>query len=131
MGHLFSCRRRARHSSERDPILARDTSTAFFHLRKIAEALGALNAGKYPSQDQINQALRRLLRSELLKPDDLASRTKPSASGARLLSTFREALQVAMEIGLEKNGGVLRRISVRAVILIQRFSRRRLSTTCL
>lgn len=131
MGHLFSCRRRARHSSERDPILARDTSTAFFHLSIIAEALGALNAGKYPSQDQINQALRRLLRSELLKPDDLASRTKPSASGARLLSTFREALQVAMEIGLEKNGGVLRRISVRAVILIQRFSRRRLSTTCL
>lgn len=75
----------------------------------IAEVLAALNTGKYPSQDQINNALRRLLKSSVLSPDTLAATLGArqsgglSVAGRRLIEHVREIVEAVLQIGLEKN----------------------------
>lgn len=70
---------------------------------KVAEILGALGAGKYPSQEQLNTFLRLLINSDMLKVDNIAVNGPLSQSGLTVLSDVRRILQALIRLGLEKN----------------------------
>lgn len=104
--NLFCCCRR-RRSPENDPLLPKHGVRSALHrpsqsqLNKITEVFGALQAGKYPSQTQLNDALRALLSSELLAHSD---RSRLSETSKELLLDIRGFIQVLIQIGMEKNG---------------------------
>ncbi|CAL1705954.1 unnamed protein product [Somion occarium] len=103
--NLFCCCRR-RRSPENDPLLPKHGVRSALHrpsqsqLNKITEVFGALQAGKYPSQTQLNDALRALLSSELLAHSD---RSRLSETSKELLLDIRGFIQVLIQIGMEKN----------------------------
>jgi hypothetical protein len=69
---------------------------------KAADALGALSAGKMPTQQQIDAALGLLLGSDVLKVG-VTSTGVLSAHGKVLLLDVREIVQSMARIGMEKN----------------------------
>ncbi|KAH9859151.1 hypothetical protein C2E23DRAFT_801645 [Lenzites betulinus] len=64
-------------------------------LEKVADVIAALNAGKLPSQEQLDRALRKLLASGILDTDDSA--------GVRGTDTLEDACQAVLQFGMEKN----------------------------
>lgn len=73
---------------------------------KVAEASGALAAGKYPSQQQISKILHLLVESDTLKagggPQSRTARLGPE--GARVLENVKGVLRAFKQWGEEKNG---------------------------
>lgn len=70
---------------------------------KAIDALGALAAGKMPTQQQIDAALNYLLSSDLFKVDNRVAGTL-STHGQSLVLGVRAILEAVVRIGKEKNG---------------------------
>lgn len=114
MGFVLSCcrRRKIRKDDEEARPLLRDgpeSSDQARLLARLANIVGALKAGKLPSQEQINHAVRLLLASDTLKPT-IATATATlqnyelSEPAARVLLCIRQVLEMVAQVGLEKNG---------------------------
>jgi hypothetical protein len=108
MGSCSSCCGRRRPDpahDEREPLLPKPTE--FVPPKeawdKVADALGALAAGKMPTQRQLDAVLSALLSSDMLKVGNTATGTL-SAHGRRLVLDVRDVIQAVARIGMEKNG---------------------------
>ncbi|KAJ7696133.1 hypothetical protein B0H14DRAFT_3041168 [Mycena olivaceomarginata] len=108
MGGFWSCCRRDK-SPEKAPLLPKSrpvdepTHSIF---EKLADIVGALNSGKFPSQDQVSGLLQHTLRSELLRDptSTLPTHGGPlSQQGVALILQTRELVDCVLRIGLEKN----------------------------
>jgi hypothetical protein len=105
MGSCSSCcGGRRPPKGEREPLLPKvaeyvPSKSAW---DKSADALGALAAGKMPTQRQLDSALSALLSSDLLKVSNTASGVL-SAHGHTLVLDIRNIVQAIARIGLEKN----------------------------
>lgn len=108
MGLLLSCCRRTKQPKdhEQDPLLPNSQLRSKVKptpnsLNKVADVAAALHAGKVPSQDQVNDGLRLLLRSFLT--DQGAGGGKLSKSGHETLKAARSVCDALLQVGLEKN----------------------------
>lgn len=118
MGFCFSCCRRSR-PEDREPLLPRQVTheepllSSRSQVDKLADVLAALQAGKLPSQDQTNAALRRSLRSDVLAVE--GSKTARvlgqgrqygplSERGQTIVKDVREVIEAVIQFGMEKNG---------------------------
>ncbi|CAE6445246.1 unnamed protein product [Rhizoctonia solani] len=105
MGSCSSCcGRREPPRGEREPLLpkATDYVPPKSAWDKSADALGALSAGKMPTQRQLDSALSSLLSSDLLTVGNTATGAL-SAHGQALVLDMRRIVQAVARIGLEKN----------------------------
>ncbi|KAJ3892590.1 hypothetical protein GG344DRAFT_18095, partial [Lentinula edodes] len=105
MGLFVSCirsRKPARCREEREPLLdseleeSRQLKDLF---RKLVHIVAALDAGKLPSQHQLNHLIKVALKSEILYPTEGSS----SLTGHKVLLDVREVLGLLAVFGLEKN----------------------------
>ncbi|KZV72732.1 hypothetical protein PENSPDRAFT_603963 [Peniophora sp. CONT] len=111
MGFVLSCCRRRKDrkdDEEARPLLkdAEQSSDQARLLARLANMVGALKAGKLPSQEQINHAVRLLLASDALKPAIAAATLQGyelSEPAARVLLCLRQVLEMVAQVGLEKN----------------------------
>lgn len=78
----------------------------------LADIIAAVHAGKLPSQEQVNGALRRALASEILAPASWSTNGEShlpiydqvlADSWQTVLRNTRDACQAALEFGSEKN----------------------------
>jgi hypothetical protein len=116
MGFCFSCCRPRRSRSpqvESEPLLASQTSSADSlpeptnYIQKATDILATLKANKYPSQEQLNQFLQLLLRSELLDVNVNVPTTgygPVSDDVKKVVLDLRELVEALLMIGMEKNG---------------------------
>ncbi|KAG9126944.1 hypothetical protein FRC07_001277 [Ceratobasidium sp. 392] len=104
MGSCSSCCGRRPPSDEREPLLPKTTEYVPPKAAwdKAADALGALSAGKMPTQRQLDAALSSLLSSNVLKVG-ATSTGALSDHGKVLLLDVREIVQSVARIGMEKN----------------------------
>ncbi|RPD69589.1 hypothetical protein L226DRAFT_563232 [Lentinus tigrinus ALCF2SS1-7] len=78
-------------------------------LDKLADVVAALYAGKLPSQEQVNRALRHALASDVLNSHlhgtngGGSGEEELNEAGKEVLSLVRDALQAVLEFGMEKN----------------------------
>ncbi|KIJ34579.1 hypothetical protein M422DRAFT_51984 [Sphaerobolus stellatus SS14] len=73
-------------------------------LDKLADVIAALNTGKLPSQDQINMAFRKLLKSEMFDINKRGRGYGPlSERGREVIGDLRELVEATLQFGLEKN----------------------------
>ncbi|KAA1466960.1 hypothetical protein DENSPDRAFT_862779 [Dentipellis sp. KUC8613] len=114
MGGLFSFRRDVSiPEREREPLLSQTRPHSSeadlvppFSSDRIADILAAFNAGKYPSQDQINVLLQHALTSPLLQEgfEGLGKLSKSQVDSLRrLVYAVRGATEAVLRVGLEKN----------------------------
>ncbi|KAH7869060.1 uncharacterized protein C8R40DRAFT_1132563 [Lentinula edodes] len=95
-------RKPARCREEREPLLDSELeeSRQVKHLfRKLVHIVAALDAGKLPSQHQLNHLIKVALKSEILYPTEGSS----SLAGHKVLLDVREFLGLLAVFGLEKN----------------------------
>ncbi|KAG8760217.1 hypothetical protein FRC14_003648 [Serendipita sp. 396] len=99
-------RKRSPRGDEREPLLPKYASDvpSQSQFDKVAEILVALKAGKYPSQEQIDRALRIFLNSDVLKTGNSALSGPLSAHGRQLIDDVRHILEALVAFGMEKNG---------------------------
>jgi len=110
MGACSSCCK-SDESPEREPLLPKSgprdrDETAVRYTDKVADVVGALEAGRLPSQAQIDHAFRSLLDSDLLKVES-ANAHLPSSLRKELvviLDDVKEVVTAMLEVGSEKNG---------------------------
>lgn len=95
----------------RVPLLGNDNvEQADLTITALANAYGALQAGKMPTSDQLVQGIRKVLSSSLLQPDiaGMAARKvgggKLSKRGRNLVVAERRVLESIARLVLEKNG---------------------------
>jgi len=112
MGACSSCCK-SDDSPEREPLLPKSgprnrDETATRYTDKVADVVGALEAGRLPSQAQIDHAFRSLLNSDLLKVESANAHLPPSLKKELvvILEDFKEVVTAMLEIGLEKNGSL-------------------------
>ena len=108
MGSCFSCCRR-RKSPEREPLLPQHRNDSQDELlpsptsplEKVVDVLGALKAGKLPSQAQLNAIIRELMSSEVLDTQSgMASGYGPVSDDVRkVVLDVRECLQTILDAG--------------------------------
>ena len=107
---MSSCRRgKPRKDIEREPLLRSQSSelpqtrSAVEH---IADVLAALHSGKLPSQDQLNTALGKLLRSDSLRVDSkhLIGGVVADSECKQFIGDVKEVIQAIIQTGVEKNG---------------------------
>lgn len=108
MGICCSCsslRGRKPRSQEREPLLPKYAPQIppQSQFDKAADILAAISTGKYPSQDQINNALRIILNSDILKTTNTSIDGPLSKQGQQVLSDIRNLLQHLVALGIEKN----------------------------
>ncbi|KAJ3849730.1 hypothetical protein EV368DRAFT_2310, partial [Lentinula lateritia] len=105
MGLFLSCfrsRKPARGREEREPLLdseleeSRQLKDLF---RKLVHIVAALDAGKLPSQHQLNHLIKVALKSEILLPKEGSS----SLAGHKVLLDVREVFGLLAVFGFEKN----------------------------
>ena len=106
MGYCFSCCRRDKRGSEREPLLPQHARPGEYipkqsNLDKYAECFAALSAGKLPSQHQLNGALQTLQRSSLLHYSGYGPL---SQRGVAVVESARELIEAIIQVGMEKNG---------------------------
>ncbi len=124
MGLCFSCcRDDTADDHDHDPLLSQDRRVPSYtdnslpnprnHLDKLADLVAALHAGKLPSQEQVNRALRHALASDVFnlhsgegtrRPPGGAEEEELNELGKELLGCVKESLQALIEFGTEKNG---------------------------
>ena len=110
MGAYSSCCK-SDESPEREPLLPKSgprdrDEIAVQYTDKVADVVGALEAGRLPSQAQIDHAFRSLLDSDLLKVES-ANAHLPSSLRKELvviLDDVKEVVTAMLEVGSEKNG---------------------------
>ncbi len=122
MGCCFShCR--GDSDNDREPLLSHDRRVPSYvdnslphprnHLDQLADLVAALHAGKLPSQEQVNLALRHALASDVLhahsgeaegRPPGGAEEEELNEVGKEVIGSVRNALQALLEFGMEKNG---------------------------
>ncbi|EST07580.1 Protein of unknown function DUF4449 [Kalmanozyma brasiliensis GHG001] len=73
-------------------------------LAHIAQMVGAIKAGKLPSQKQINQFIEAVMSSPVLDERNVAGSTKLSQQGAKVLQDIKGILACIERIGESKNG---------------------------
>ena len=73
------------------------------YIAKFVDVLAALKSGKLPSQEQINDVLRRVISSHILEDEDFGS-SPEEKERRRLLSRTREFVEATLVVGSEKNG---------------------------
>ncbi|CAG7851697.1 SubName: Full=Uncharacterized protein {ECO:0000313/EMBL:CCA68732.1} [Serendipita indica DSM 11827] len=100
-----SLRKRGPRGGEREPLLPQYAPEVppQSQFDKFAQIIGAIQAGKYPSQEQINKALRMLLASDLLKATSIQANGPLSAHGRRIIEDTRSLVQALLTAGMEKN----------------------------
>ncbi|KLO05644.1 hypothetical protein SCHPADRAFT_1002788 [Schizopora paradoxa] len=116
MGLCFSCCRRRKpvYDPEQDPLLKSESPTRSSrldgsprtHLEKMADVVAAIEAGKLPSQDQLNNFGKELLAANFLKKSNasgMALDADLAAESERLVDSAREALEAILQMGIEKN----------------------------
>lgn len=112
MGACSSCCR-SDASPEREPLLPkfepqhRDEASARY-TDKVADVVGALEAGRLPSQAQIDHAFRSLLNSDLLKVEGGNTHLPPSLAKelVAIVDDVKEVVVAMLEVGGEKNGSL-------------------------
>lgn len=94
----------------RVPLLSDDTAQqAEVSLSAVAQAYGALQAGKLPTSDQFDRMVRKLLSGSLLQPDIggmLSGKVgggKLSSRGRNVVLQERRVIQSLARLVLEKN----------------------------
>lgn len=110
MGACSSCCK-SDTSPEREPLLSkspppnRDEASARY-TDKVADVVGALEAGRLPSQAQIDHLFRSLLDSGLLKVDNGDTHLPPSLEKELvvIVDDVKEVVIAMLEVGGEKNG---------------------------
>lgn len=112
MGACSSCCKTDR-SPEREPLLPKSDprnrdETATRYADKVADILGALEAGRLPSQAQTDHAFRSLLNSDLLKVESANASLPPSLRKELvvILDDVKEVITAMLEVGGEKNGSL-------------------------
>jgi hypothetical protein len=82
--------------------------TATRYTDKVADVVGALEAGCLPSQAQIDHAFRSLLNSDLLKIESSATHLPPSLTKELvvIVDDIKEIVAAVLEVGGEKNGSL-------------------------
>ena len=110
MGVCSSCCRSDK-SSEREPLLPKSgprnrEEAAAGYADKVADILGALEAGRLPSQAQTDHALRSLLNSDILNVESTSAHLPPSlrAELVTIVNDVKEVAVAMVEFGGEKNG---------------------------
>ncbi|KAJ1028689.1 hypothetical protein NDA16_001855 [Ustilago loliicola] len=73
-------------------------------LARIAQMVGAVKAGKLPSQKQLNQFIEAVMSSPVLDERNVAGSTKLSQQGAKVLQDIKGILACIERIGESKNG---------------------------
>jgi len=106
MGVLLSCCRRQKDHSEREPLLPKDRPEpeAPRYNEAFADVVAAINAGKLPSQTQLDHAARLALNSDLLNVEDSSGPGTLSDNWRKIVGDVREIIEATVEIGLQKNG---------------------------
>lgn len=112
MGVCSSCCK-GDESPEREPLLPksgprRREEAVTGCTDKVADIAGALEAGRLPSQAQINHAFRVLLDSDLLKVESTNAHLPPSLRKelVTIVNDARDVLAAIIEIGQDKNGSL-------------------------
>lgn len=118
MGFLFSCCHPST-DDDHEPLLSRsppiheEPYPPHSLIDKAADVAAALHVGKLPSQSQLNTALRKVLRSNvLIAANGRSARVlgqqqqyRPlSDRGKKFLKDTRELIEGVIQFGLEKNG---------------------------
>ncbi|KAL1740871.1 hypothetical protein HDZ31DRAFT_46598 [Schizophyllum fasciatum] len=109
MGICTSCCRRRDKTGEREPLLPKHQRNTLppphSEFERLADAIGALEAGKLPTQTQLDGLLSRLQSSSILAGDDQIQGSGPiSRHGRQVLEDVREVMQALKQFGLDKNG---------------------------
>ncbi|KAJ4000512.1 hypothetical protein F5050DRAFT_436126 [Lentinula boryana] len=104
MGLFASCiRRKPPRCEEREPLLSPAEEQRQPELKnifkKLVHIVSALDAGKIPSQHQLNRLLKAVLGSNILYPKEGGV----SPAGSKVLRDLREVLGLLAVFGLEKN----------------------------
>ncbi|SOV04371.1 uncharacterized protein UDID_02390 [Ustilago sp. UG-2017a] len=73
-------------------------------LARIAQMVGAVKAGKLPSQKQLNQFIEAIMSSPVLDERNVAGSTKLSQQGVKVLQDIKGILACIERIGESKNG---------------------------
>ena len=110
MGVCSSCCK-GDDSPEREPLLPKSgprnrQETVEAYTDKVAHIVGALGAGRLPSQVQINNAFRAFLNLDLLNVEDASPHLPPSLRQelVTIVNDFKEVTVAMVEFGEEKNG---------------------------
>jgi hypothetical protein len=77
-------------------------------MEKATSVLAALDAGKFPDQNQVNQAIDWVLINGIPEIEP-SGRGELSAQGKIIANGLREVLQAYKQLGSNKNGQCLRR----------------------
>lgn len=115
MGVCCSCLNRKRGPrGEREPLLPKYAPKVppQSQFDKVADILAALSAGKYPSQDQVDNVLRILINSDALKTENAAVNGPLSTSGHKVLNDVRGILHALIKLGMQKNGTFINNLSI-------------------
>ncbi|SPO23096.1 uncharacterized protein UTRI_01774 [Ustilago trichophora] len=73
-------------------------------LARIAQMVGAIKAGKLPSQKQLNSFIEAIMSSPVLDERSVAGSTKLSEQGAKVIQDIKGILACIERIGESKNG---------------------------
>jgi hypothetical protein len=110
MGSCSSCCRSG-ESPEREPLLPKSGprnrgETVEGYTDKVADIAGALEAGRLPSQVQINHAFRTFLNLDLLNVEGASEHLPPSLRKelVTIVNDVKEVVVAMVEFGEEKNG---------------------------
>ena len=111
MGICSSCCGRRDKTGEREPLLSKGKQSALppprSDIERLADALGALQLGKLPSQAQIDTVLFRLLRSKIFDVDGKIRGSGPiSRHGRQVVQDVHDVLEALKQFGLDKNGKI-------------------------
>ena len=111
MGICSSCCRRRDKTGEREPLLSKGKQSALppprSDIERLADALGALQVGKLPSQAQIDTLLFRLLRSNIFDFDGkIHGSGTISRHGRQVVQDVHDVLEALKQFGLDKNGKI-------------------------
>ncbi|KAL1697510.1 hypothetical protein GGG16DRAFT_107426 [Schizophyllum commune] len=109
MGICSSCCGRRDKTGEREPLLSKGKQSALppprSDIERLADALGAFQVGKLPSQAQIDTLLFRLLRSNVFDVDGRIQGSGPiSRHGRQVVQDAHDVLEALKQFGLDKNG---------------------------
>ncbi|KAI4529006.1 hypothetical protein K525DRAFT_230140 [Schizophyllum commune Loenen D] len=109
MGICSSCCGRRDKTGEREPLLSKGKQSALppprSDIERLADALGAIQVGKLPSQAQIDTLLFRLLRSNVFDIDGKIHGSGPiSHHGRQVVQDVHDVLEALKQFGLDKNG---------------------------
>ncbi|KAL1737527.1 hypothetical protein EV714DRAFT_266328 [Schizophyllum commune] len=107
MGICSSCCGRRDKTGEREPLLSKGKQSALppprSDIERLADALGAFQVGKLPSQAQIDTLLFRLL--NIFDFDGKIHGSGPiSRHGRQVVQDVHDVLEALKQFGLDKNG---------------------------